>query len=186
MPQPLEADQFGAMQQAPLGTPHGYERVASLQDEIKLSSGPTAEEIASEVYRLPTSRAEPTLSGFDDKAPRAKYAAGGAHEDAITMNSITEGIAVSFSSDGDVTGHGDPAGPGRLKRFVFSGPPQKMLRPGAPGYGSTGGIYIRTCIGHGTVWKPRPQVRFGGGSNITLRPHAFLSFSRHEPMTRSS
>ena len=91
MPQPLEADQFGAMPPGPLGTEHMYERMASLQGEIRLSGGPTADEIELEAHRLLTKRSSPTLSGFDDKAPRAGYASGALHEKVTAMNSITDG-----------------------------------------------------------------------------------------------
>jgi hypothetical protein len=106
MPQPTETDQFGAMQPAPLGTPHGYERTASLQGNKRLFGGPATERIAGEVHQVLTSRPERTLSGIDDKAPRAKYAAGESSEDAIAMRSITEGIAISFGGDGKVADHG--------------------------------------------------------------------------------
>jgi hypothetical protein len=85
MPQPTEVEQFGSMQPAPLGTPHGYERTASLQGNKRLLWSPAAERIALEAHRVLTSQPERTSSGIGDKAPRAKYAAGESSEDAITM-----------------------------------------------------------------------------------------------------
>ena len=58
-PQPTEGEQFGSLGPAPLGTPHGYERMAALQGRKLLSSGPSADEIALESHRLLKSSLRP-------------------------------------------------------------------------------------------------------------------------------
>lgn len=100
LPQPAEGEQFGALPPAPMGTPHMYERMASLRTEIRPYSGPSLGEIALEAHRLLQKAAEPISSGPGGRAQEDKYASGEPHENDTLVHYASEGAVRANSTAG--------------------------------------------------------------------------------------